>query len=90
MKPYYIFGFLAGAVLFLIHTKFLYGLRTFNPSNIFLIVENRLSENYEQLRDLSQLPENILLSLNTLFIMLFSQEFGLFYFSQLYSSGLYF
>ena len=90
MKPYYIFGFLAGAVLFLIHTKFLYGLYTFNPSNIFLIVENRLSENYEQLRDLSQLPENILLSLNTLFIMLFSQEFGLFYFSPIIFIGFIF
>ena len=32
-KPYYIFGFLTGAGLFLIHTKFLYGLYTFNPSN---------------------------------------------------------
>tara|TARA_Y100001958_G_C21248617_1_gene581639 strand:- start:17931 stop:19520 length:1590 start_codon:yes stop_codon:yes gene_type:complete len=90
MKPYYIFGFLAGAVLFLIHTKFLYGLYTFNPSNIFLIVENRLSENYEQLRDISQLPENILLSLNTLFIMLFSQEFGLFYFSPIIFIGFIF
>ena len=89
-KPYYIFGFFTGAGLFLIHTKFLYGLYTFNPSNIFLIVENRLSENYEQLRDLSQLPENILLSLNTLFVMLFSQEFGLFYFSPIIFIGFIF
>jgi hypothetical protein len=70
-----------GFILFLSHTKFLYGLYTFNPSDIFLLVENRLSSNYEQLLDISRIPENILLTLRTLLTMIFTQEFGLFYFS---------
>ena len=89
-KPFYILGFVIGASVFLIHTKFLYGLYTFNPSDIFLIVENRLSVNYEQLKDLDKLPENITLSVNTLLTMMFAQEFGLFYFSPIIFIGFIF
>ena len=81
LKIRFIVGSLIGSTLFLLHTKFLYGIYTFNPSNIFLLVENRLSSNYEQLLDISRIPENILLTLRTLLTMIFTQEFGLFYFS---------
>ena len=90
LKPFFSIGVFVGFILFLSHTKFLYGLYTFNPSDIFLLVENRLSSNYEQLLDFSMLPDNILLSIKTLLIVLFTQEFGLFYFSPIIFSGFIF
>lgn len=89
-KPLFYLGFALGILIFLIHTKFLYGIYTFNPSDIFLLVENRLSSSYESLLDFSRLSENILLSLRTLFLLFFSSEFGLFFFSPIVFSGFIF
>ena len=70
-----------------IHTKFLYGLYTFNPSDIFLLVENRLASNYENLLDFNNLGNNIVLALKTLLILLFTKEFGLFFFTPIIFFG---
>ncbi len=90
IKPMFIFGFFIGIIGFLLHTKYLYGLYTFNPSDIFLMVENRLSENYDNLKNPKLFFNNINLIFYTFFITSFSQEFGIFYFSAIVFIGFIF
>ena len=81
IEPFFIFGFFAGLTLFLIHTKYLYGIYTLNPSDIFLVVENRISSDYYRFFDSSMILENIQFIFKTFLIINISQEFGLAYFS---------
>ena len=73
-RLFFFIGSITGITLFLLHTKFLYGLYTFNPSDIFLLVENRLASNYENLLDFNNLGNNIVLALKTLLILLFTKN----------------
>ena len=50
----FIFGFFLGLALFLLHTKYLYGIYTINPSDIFLQVESRISNDYYRFFDLNR------------------------------------
>ncbi len=86
-RLFFFIGSITGITLFLLHTKFLYGLYTFNPSDIFLLVENRLASNYENLLDFNNLGNNIVLALKTLLILLFTKEFGLFFFTPIIFFG---
>jgi len=83
----FIFGFFLGLALFLLHTKYLYGIYTINPSDIFLQVESRISNDYYRFFDLNRFFENIIYILRAAFIINFSQEFGLFYFSPILFFG---
>ena len=83
LNPYYLFGSVVGLAGFLIHTKYLYGIYTLNQTNVVLYVENSFQENYLRFFDVSMLYENILFVINSSKIILFSQEFGLFYFAPL-------
>lgn len=84
---YFLIGLIISAGMFLYHTKYLYGIYTFNPSDIFLMVENRLSSNYDNLRNLNLLIPNIYLIIKTFITTSFSQEFGIFYFSPIVFIG---
>lgn len=87
VKFHFIFGFIVGLGLFLLHTKYLYGIYTVNPSDIFLIVENRISDDYFRFFDLERIQENILFIFKTFFIINFSEEFGFAYFSPILFFG---
>lgn len=87
IEPFFIFGFFTGLTLFLIHTKYLYGIYTLNPSDIFLVVENRISSDYYRFFDSSMILENIQFIFKTFLIINISQEFGLAYFSPILFFG---
>ncbi len=74
-------GALLGLVLFLLHTKYLYGIYTLNQAPILLSIENSLSQNYSRFFDTSMFLENIIFLFDSLRIIFFSQEFGLFFFA---------
>ena len=44
-------GLLVGLILFLFHTKYLYGIYTLNQAPILLSIENSFSENYSRFFD---------------------------------------
>tara|TARA_B100002052_G_scaffold9759_1_gene8139 strand:- start:1601 stop:3160 length:1560 start_codon:yes stop_codon:yes gene_type:complete len=77
----FIFGALFGLILFLVHTKYLYGIYTLNQAPILLSIENSFSANYSRFFDLSMFLENIAFLFQGLTIIFFSQEFGLFFFA---------
>ena len=81
LQPSFILGGLLGLSIFLLHTKYLYGIYTLNQAPIVLSVENSFSANYTRFFDLSMFSENIVFVFEGLRIILFSQEFGLFYFA---------
>tara|TARA_S200000501_G_C20859358_1_gene759073 strand:+ start:988 stop:2556 length:1569 start_codon:yes stop_codon:yes gene_type:complete len=81
LSPYFIFGISIGLIIFLLHTKYLYGIYTLNQAPIVLSVENSFSENYNRFFDLSLFSENIIFLLEGLRIIFLSQEFGLFFFA---------
>ncbi len=87
IEPFFIIGFFAGLTLFLTHTKYLYGIYTLNPSDIFLVVENRISSDYYRFFDPSMILENIQFIFKTFLIINISQEFGLAYFSPILFFG---
>ena len=74
-------GFLIGLGLFLIHTKYLYGIYTLNQAPILLSIENSFSANYSRFFDLDMFFENIVFLFHGLKIIFFSQEFGIFFFA---------
>ena len=85
-KPIYknnlfILSFLISLSIFMIHTNYLYGVYTINPSDIFLIVEDRISSDYSRFFDVNMFWENIIYIFKSFLIINFSQEFGLLYFS---------
>lgn len=86
-EPLFILGFMTGLTMFLIHTKYLYGLYTLNPSDIFLDVENRISPDYFRFFDYSMFFENIQFILKALLVINISEEFGLAYFSPILFFG---
>ncbi len=87
-KPVFIFGFISGLILFLIHTKYLYGIYTLNPSDIFFQVEDRIEPDYYRFFDLSRFFENIIYVTKAFLIVNISQEFGMLYFSPVLFLGL--
>ena len=78
---YFLLGCIGGIVIFLTQSKYLYGIYSFNQSKIVLLVENSFEENFQRFFDLSQIGENILFVINSSTIILFSREFGLFFFA---------
>tara|TARA_B100000674_G_C37802732_1_gene897283 strand:- start:222 stop:1058 length:837 start_codon:yes stop_codon:yes gene_type:complete len=70
-----------GLILFLFHTKYLYGIYTLNQAPILLSIENSFSANYSRFFNLSMFLENISFLMEGLRIILFSNEFGIFFFA---------
>jgi hypothetical protein len=84
--PFFLGAFLGNAI-YLLHTKILYGVYTYNPADLFLEVEARLSDNYERFFDLSRLGENIFFIIDSFIKICFGQEFGIFFFSPILFIG---
>ena len=80
-NKFYVIGSLLGLGLFLLHTKFLYGIYTLNQAPIVLRVEGSFREDYEKFFNFSMLFDNIIYIFNSLLTILFTPEFGLFYFA---------
>ncbi len=78
---FFLSGCFSGTILFLLHTKYLYGFYSFNQSNVVLLVENSFEDNYLRFFDFSLFFENLIFALKSLRIILFGQEFGVFYFA---------
>ena len=81
LKPSFLVGYFIGLTLFLYHTKFLYGIYTLNQAPIVLSVENSISSNFSRFFDITLFGENIIFLLKSLEIIVFGQEFGVFFFS---------
>lgn len=88
LNPFFIIGTAVGSVLFLLHTKYLYGVYTFNQAGIVLSVENSIGDTYSNFFIISKLGENLKLVFNSLLNIFFGQEFGLLYFSPIIFVGL--
>ena len=80
-KASFLIGWFIGLALFLYHTKYLYGIYTLNQAPIVLSVENSFSTNFSRFFDLSLLMENMIFLFRGLGVIVFSQEFGIFYFA---------
>ena len=80
-KASFCFGVISGLSLFLLHTKYLYGIYTLNQAPILLSIENSFSDNYSRFFDTSMFLENIVFIIDGVRIILFSQEFGIFFFA---------
>tara|TARA_B110000444_G_C18837688_1_gene597009 strand:+ start:1319 stop:2869 length:1551 start_codon:yes stop_codon:yes gene_type:complete len=90
-NSYFIFGNLSGLILFLLHTKYLYGIYTLNQKSVVFSVESSFEENYLRFFELEMFFENILFVLKSIRIILFSEEFGLLYFAPiLFLSSIFF
>lgn len=81
LNPYFFLGSILGFIGFIVHTKYLYGIYTLNQTNVVLYVENSFQENFSRFFDINMFFENILFVIKSSQIILFSQEFGLFYFA---------
>ena len=64
------------------HTKYLYGIYTFNQAPIVLSVEGSFTSNYERFFELEKNTENISFLFGNLLKIFFTYEFGIFYFMQ--------
>ena len=80
-KVSFLLGWFIGLALFLYHTKYLYGIYTLNQAPIVLSVENSFSTNFSRFFDLSLLAENMVFLFKGLGVIVFSQEFGVFFFA---------
>ena len=80
-KVSFLLGWFIGLVLFLYHTKYLYGIYTLNQAPIVLSVENSFSTNFSRFFDLSLFMENMMFLFRGLAVIVFSQEFGVFFFA---------
>ena len=87
MNIAFLVGSVLGNTIYLLHTKVLYGVYTYNPADLFLAVEARLLPNYERFFDFSRFGENIIFILDSFFKICFGQEFGIFYFSPILFLG---
>ena len=81
LNPYFLLGSILGFIGFIVHTKYLYGIYTLNQTNIVLYVENSFQENFSRFFEINMFYENILFVIKSSQIILFSQEFVLFYFA---------
>ena len=81
LNPYFVLGSILGFIGFIVHTKYLYGIYTLNQTNVVLYVENSFQENFSRFFEIDMLFENIIFVIKSSQIILFSQEFGLFYFA---------
>ena len=80
-KASFLIGWFIGLALFLYHTKYLYGIYTLNQAPIVLSVENSFSTNFSRFFDLGLLMENMIFLFRGLGVIVFSQEFGIFFFA---------
>ena len=81
-NKYYYLGLIVGLIVFLIHTKLIYGLYTINPNQIYSsesIIKN-LPINHADSLVLNFLSL-LFFSIKSFFVILFSFEFGLFFIS---------
>ena len=76
----FIIGNLIGVFLFLLHTKLIYGIYTFSQTDIYPNEGWVVYERLELYSNINLLGRNLLTIFNHLFTILFSQEFGLFFF----------
>ena len=80
-QPTFTIGITLGLILFLFHTKFLYGIYTLNQAPILLSIENSFSANYSRFFNSNMFLENISFLMQGLRIIFFSKEFGIFFFA---------
>ena len=80
-KVSFLLGWFIGLALFLYHTKYLYGIYTLNQTPIVLSVENSFSTNFSRFFDLNLFAENMVFLFKGLGVIVFSQEFGVFFFA---------
>ena len=80
-KVSFLLGWFIGLALFLYHTKYLYGIYTLNQAPIVLSVENSFSTNFSRFFDLNLFVENMVFLFKGLGVIVFSQEFGVFFFA---------
>ena len=80
-KVSFLLGWFIGLALFLYHTKYLYGIYTLNQAPIVLSVENSFSTNFSRFFDLNLFAENMVFLFKGLGVIVFSQEFGVFFFA---------
>ena len=87
---YFISGNFFGLIIFLLHTKYLYGIYTLNQKSVVFSVESSFQENYTRFFEIEMFFENILFVLKSMSVILFSQEFGLIYFAPILFASLIF
>jgi len=81
LQPTFTIGIIFGLILFLFHTKYLYGIYTLNQAPILLSIENSFSANYSRFFNLNMFLENISFLMEGIRIIFFSKEFGIFFFA---------
>ncbi len=86
----FILGNLIGAIVFLLHTRLLYGISTFLQSTIYPNDGWVVYERLERYKNLSLFSENVQDIFQYIFVILFSQEFGLLYFCPIVFLSIYF
>lgn len=86
----FILGNLFGVILFLIHTKLIYGIYTFSQTDIYPNEGWVVYERLEVYSNINLLGENLLIIFNHLFTILFSQEFGVFFFCPIVFISIYY
>ena len=76
-------GNLFGLISFLLHTKVVYGFYTLNPSNVYNqgILNPYDQQVFQILNSPQEFFDTLILIFNTLFLTIFSEEFGLIYFT---------
>lgn len=88
---YFYIGNIVGVILFLIHTKILYGIYTFSQSSIWPLTDNTLlGQRVTTFLDTQLITENFIRAFKFFLLTCFSFEFGIFYFSCIIFSSLYF
>ena len=87
---YFYLGNVTGLSLFLFHTKLVYGEFIYSQKGIYPTSGWVVGERLEKFLQFENLLENIAISFKYLFITSFSMEFGIFYFSAIIFSGLFF
>ncbi len=84
---YFFSGIVTGLSIYYFISYQLYGVLTFNPSDLFLQVENRLADNYERFFQPELFFDNLKLIWESLLVILFGYEFGVIYFSPIIFIG---
>lgn len=88
---YFFFGNTLGVILFLGHTKLIYGIYTLSQSSIYPpLTESLIGSRLQKFLNFSNLFDNFIFATKYLFITCFSFEFGIFYFSSIIFASTYF
>jgi hypothetical protein len=87
---YFYIGNITGVLLFLAHSKMLYGIYTLSQQSIYPSSDWVVNERLQNFLQLENLFENIIIAIKYLLTTCFSPEFGIFYFSAIIFSSFYF